>query len=784
MRSGLLVSFLARASFLSIAAATACGEAPEVAPTLGPSITIEVSPLSLPGVADVCYGVYVQNAAGDLVAYRSGVCSSRYGAGGGLSYVIPCDATSPASGDADNTVTLVLEGVDLEPGEATRWLAHADYVNPCGWPEITIDADALGFDGGVALPLPSDPPHDGPSESGVNWDGFVCQRTVTCEPNQDAAVVFDLTVMRRAEQGFFDIAVEFEDIFCSAKLDCEDDDAEPLKLLYDASGQRAETVVLGLACTAGPAADTHIYLTDVTITCSTGAPVTLSPSIGDGGNAYAPPHPIGEELVYQYAVYEGREQLPGLNKAFWNLAIGLDTTVLPSRGTCSLHTRATASDGPLTDGAIPDGRVYPVLNWSVVLNPGGVAAPSCGRVPLGAPGLEPGYTRPGEAAICFGHELRVDWDEPEGAVATEPVTATTGPCAGGDPEPEPLPTPIAGWRGSSGAAFAKAGEPDIESLGAPSGVSGQTMALAMDAEGDPVVAWASNGSVRAARHKAGSWTAVGGPLTDPAGSSPSARSPTVVVDGAGAVVMGWVGNNGLVYAARNLGGEWSLLGDGLMDPGASPWAQSPVLATGEAGVPVLLWKANDGTVPVVRWDGAAWEWLGAPLPDPGVNPWVRYASHAVAPDGDVFVAINSNDGHVYVAQWDGGAWSGLGGGLQEPIDNPAPYRASISVGRTGGPVVGWAGNDGRVWVTRWSGTSWEWLGSGLLESTPNPWARDAVVAVGDTPLVAWAGNDGGIHLARFRAGTWSMVDLAGPQSSGALLVAGPGQSARSWSRFE
>lgn len=747
----------------------------------GPSFAVSVAPLELEGIADVCYGVYVHNGDGELVAYRAGVCASRYGSGGALSYVIPCDATPTA---AQSTVTLVLEGIDLEAGPSTRWLAQTEYINPCGWPEPTSDEDALGVVEGGWLPRPADPPYEGPGAGAdVNWDGFACQRAVTCEPNRDAMVAFDLTVMRSAGQGFFDVAVELDDLFCSAKFDCEDEDGLPLNLLFDDEGRRAQSVVMGLACTGGPAADTHLYLSDVTITCDVGAPVVLSPSIGDGGNAWPAPHGAGEELVYQYAVYEGRERLAGLNKAYWNLAIGLDPATLGASGICTLTARATASDGPLSHGASPAGRVYPVISWTIPLNPSGGPTPGCGRVPLGAVGLTAGYLDPDDPPVCFSHALSVEWGAPDGAVVTAPVVPTDGPCATG-PDLEPPPPPLAGWRSGGGTSLVRVLSPDLEALGAPNGFSGQTWSLAMDQDGEPVVAWGSNGTVRAARSQAGQWSEVGTPLTDPEGPSPSARGPTVAVDGAGEVVLAWQGNNSKIYVARSGPAGWTALGGGLMDPGANPAARSPVLATGPAGVPVLLWRANDSTIPVVRWDGSAWQWLGAPLTDPGFNPAPRYASLAVGPDGNPVVVINGNDGHLYVARWTGTDWGWLGGGLREPIANPAPYRASISVGASGTPIVGWAGNDGFVYVASWDGAAWQWLGGGFREPTPNPWARDPVVAYGAEPMVSWAGNDGGIHLARFSGGSWIQSTLAGPWSQGALLVAAPGQSARSWSFFD
>ena len=88
----------------------------------GSGVRVSVAPLTLPGAEDVCYGIYIQNGAGDVVASLPHICSSRYGNGDGgdISYVAPCDA-DPSGNVAQNKVTLVLEGVDLAAGETTHW---------------------------------------------------------------------------------------------------------------------------------------------------------------------------------------------------------------------------------------------------------------------------------------------------------------------------------------------------------------------------------------------------------------------------------------------------------------------------------------------------------------------------------------------------------------------------------------------------------------------------------------------------------------------------------------
>lgn len=336
--------------------------------TSGPSLRIEVAPLALEGVAVVCYDLAVRGPDG--VVWSRGevgvgrdegdgdaLCSDRYGngAGGDLAYVATCDASAPT-----NTVTLWVDG--LYGG----------------------DGDDIG---GWADPCPNG-----------------CTRVAPCAPDTDTAVSFDLTIARRAAQGFFDVVVDFADVFCAGKVDTCDAGQRPLAQLFAADGRRHATAVIGLACSGGPGADTHIYYSDVVVDCGAAGRWELAPSAGPG-NVRDPAGAVGDG-VWQFGVYEGAEALAcpdgrgGLTdcaKRYWNLAIGIEG--LPAG--CRLEARATASDGAFEPpGTTPD-AVYPVLRLSVPLTDAdGIV---CQRVPLGTDGFDVDYTTTPEP---LAHELR------------------------------------------------------------------------------------------------------------------------------------------------------------------------------------------------------------------------------------------------------------------------------------------------------------------------------------------------------------------------------------------
>lgn len=304
-----------------------------------PRLAIEIAPLRLDGITDATWRLTVTTPASPTPVWQRTLTSSDYGDGrGSASYVGPCDASPGAN---PNRISLEL----LELRDTTGPLTDpTDFKNPA------------------------------PAGSPVYVDRV-------CLPNADVPVTFDLTVMRRANQGFFDVAVNFDDLFCSAKIDCERDGGQTLDLLFDPdSGARVPTVVMTLACTGGLAADTHLWLDRPLLTCGAGPAIAL-PIDGDEPGQVFTSNPAGP--IRQLATYRGREALTGPGGVSWsklyaNVALAID----PGQ-TCSLTAVASASDGPLDALTTPPGA-YPLIRWNIPQLTD-ATRPVCGRRPLDEP---------------------------------------------------------------------------------------------------------------------------------------------------------------------------------------------------------------------------------------------------------------------------------------------------------------------------------------------------------------------------------------------------------------
>ncbi len=311
-------------------AATACGHSE--GETFGKGLTVKVAPLDLPGITDAQFDLAVFNGDNELVWRKTGLTSSKYGNGqGDLTFVGPCDADSN-----DNRVELTIVSLS----NATRQLTADEWQNPTQNGPLTLE--------------------------------------IECLANQDTQALFNVTILRQANQGFFDIAVTFEDIFCSAKLDCQNSTGGKLELLHDPlTGERATTVVMAFACTAGGGETTWLHLNDVNVTCGDGTSYWFDPSEGPGNIGGKPP------VFFQAATYLGKEDLPGYDKCYWNMALGVREGF--DARNCVLTGQGTATEGALENGRTPANTAWPYVKWSVPLT-GDAGQVDCGAQALNALG--------------------------------------------------------------------------------------------------------------------------------------------------------------------------------------------------------------------------------------------------------------------------------------------------------------------------------------------------------------------------------------------------------------
>jgi hypothetical protein len=314
-------------------------------------VELRVAALDLPGVENACYDVVVTNGLNELLwAFGNPtksrpedtqtICSDALGIeDGALSYFGPCDGSSP-----ETTVTLFVDSL-----WAAGDVALTDWQNPC------------------------------PSPTG-------CSVTTTCIPGGNVTAQFDLTVLREAEQGFFDISVNFDSIFCTAQVDCERQGSsgpEPITMLLDpATGTRLPTALLSFSCTAGAGRDTHLYLTESLVCGATTIPLSLA---GREGNIYTAdnrPSPILQAATYRGFDLRTNAQGQSSDVIQFTTAVALDFTA--STANCDLVASLSATAGRQTPPfATPFGTIHPVIRVNTRLTNMGGTDYACTQSTIG-----------------------------------------------------------------------------------------------------------------------------------------------------------------------------------------------------------------------------------------------------------------------------------------------------------------------------------------------------------------------------------------------------------------
>ncbi len=310
----------------------------------GTGIQVQVAPLTLESISDACYSFTVVNGLGELVVGRgpgavadfpaevtgtamNTICASQFGNGDGgdASYVAPCDAQEDA-----HTVTLWVDALCDSASGAPVTNGAANWTFPSPSDDSTICTEIQ--------------PYQNPCGSAG------CELPVTCVENADTPVTFNFTIMGQADQGFFDIAVNFDDVFCSAKMDTCNTEGDSIELVFDQNefladgttpnpnfGERMDTLVLAVACTGGPGTGVETYLTHSTLTVNCGAGVGGSidlDTVDQEGNQTA-------INGLNWAAYFGTESLADANKVFTNLAFGI-----PEGGACDVSWQVVPTNGP------------------------------------------------------------------------------------------------------------------------------------------------------------------------------------------------------------------------------------------------------------------------------------------------------------------------------------------------------------------------------------------------------------------------------------------------------
>jgi Bacterial Ig-like domain/Bacterial Ig domain len=264
-------------------------------------------------------------------------------------------------------------------------------------------------------------------------------------------------------------------------------------------------------------------------------------------------------------------------------------------------------------------------------------------------------------------------------------------------------------------------------------------ALAVDPSGNPIVSWqgrdannANRDNQYVSRWDGTAWKMIGGALDVASRLFPTVAA--IALDAGGNPVVAWAEADSYGYATPNDlyvkrwdGSNWVQLG-GHLEVNTNGAVQAIDLELDNNGNPVVAWQEYnaDFIAYVKHWSAtsASWESLG-----PTVSTKAGTPSVVVRPNGEVLVAFTQNTGttsKVELKRWTAFGWEALA----EPLlVNAGSFAAepSLALGTDGNPVVAWAEyatNTSSLYTARLTAQGWTYLGGALTaganENLANP----------------------------------------------------------------
>ncbi len=299
------------------------------------------------------------------------------------------------------------------------------------------------------------------------------------------------------------------------------------------------------------------------------------------------------------------------------------------------------------------------------------------------------------------------------------------------------------------------------------------VSLAIDASGNPCVAYSDASTTPAYMATAMKFTSPGWTALGEAGLSAGvAYYTSIAVDGAGGVYVAYEdGSQGGRGTVRKYGGSsWATLGSEGFSAGSFLYASLVICDSGATHVPYVAFKdgGNGSRATVMKFDGSSWNAVGGAGFSAGAADDV---SLAIASDGTPYVAFKDggNGSKATVMKFDGSSWSAVGGA---GISSGSVKYVSLAIAPDGTPYVAYqdGGTSDKATVMKYDG-SWIAVGSAGFSPATADYVSLAIASDG-TPYVAYRDGlaSGKLTVMKFDTGSWSAVGGAGFTADAALFV--------------
>lgn len=337
-------------------------------------------------------------------------------------------------------------------------------------------------------------------------------------------------------------------------------------------------------------------------------------------------------------------------------------------------------------------------------------------------------------------------------------------------------------------------------------------AVALDGDGHVAVAWrelrTASYDVYMTFWDGERWLELGGSLSE-GGVSTNAGDTTrvaITIDADHHPIVAWDDNSSgrwEIYLKRWNGSAWLDMNGSASNGGVSQntgktaayYADTPSICSAADGNPTVAWRAHipgNYEIYVKRWNGSAWvedgnhsasetaSQRGGVSDNTGVSQRPRIAINGDGAPVVVWDDYTSGNYEIYTRTLTAGIWvelnaSASGGGISGT--SGTSHLPALAINGAGQPVVAWEDNatgQKEILLRAWNGSAWADLNgsatNGGVSNTAasSEWPALATTASGD-PVVLWSEYVSGqyeIHARQWNGATWTAAGLGSASDGG------------------
>lgn len=331
------------------------------------------------------------------------------------------------------------------------------------------------------------------------------------------------------------------------------------------------------------------------------------------------------------------------------------------------------------------------------------------------------------------------------------------------------------WNGSMWTGFFNTGINDFDAISVPLGDGAEAPAIAFDPSDRPVVAWQDSSGAQLAHWTGSTWTGYDTVNPDANNStfefdtlSGSGATPSLAVDASGNPHVAWSEGVSIEYARWNGSsyvGQFGAAPETVSSAGLGNTL--PDLALNASGVPFVVWEnfssGPDQNVRLAYANSGSSAWtglMGAPPDETSAQQNVQ-GSLAIDPSGrPVLSWLGDVSDEIHVQHWDGSTYRGYiaSGALSDDQLTPSAdssANAVIQSDSSGRPVIAWEeadlspGTFADIAVARFNGSAYVALDGSAGFTRVDPPVEDSSFTVSmvvgtldDQPHLAWTDDEG------------------------------------------